>query len=113
METQSSIVYLYGFSLRQRDKLETLLKILREQVESKIEINVVMIHDGVIGTTLKEKIPELLKELLDLSINIYAIIPDLKARGMDPKDIIDKIKGLDYNGLVDLLVHNEKIVSWM
>ncbi len=113
MDNQNSIVYLYGFSPRQDDKLRSLLKILKEQIESNMIINIVLIHDGVIGTTKKEKIPEILRETLDLPINFFILIPDLKARGMDPNNLIDKITGIDYNDFVDLLVDMKKIVSWM
>lgn len=107
------MLYFYGFSLRQRDRMTSLLKILKEQIKSNLEINIVLIHDGVIGTTLKEKTPELLIELLNLPIKVYTVIQDIKARGMDPNNLIDNIKGIDYNYLVDLLVDMGKIVSWM
>ena len=113
MNTENSIIYLYGFSLRLRDKLESLLEILKEQIRSNIEINIVLIHDGVIGATTKGKIPENLLELSNLPINIYAVIPDLKARGMDPNNLFNKIKGIEYEDLVDILVNKIKIVSWM
>ncbi|MFX0040344.1 MAG: DsrH/TusB family sulfur metabolism protein [Promethearchaeota archaeon] len=113
MNTQNSMLYFYGFSLRQRDRMTSLLKILKEQIKSNLEINIVLIHDGVIGTTLKEKTPELLIELLNLPIKVYTVIQDIKARGMDPNNLIDNIKGIDYNYLVDLLVDMGKIVSWM
>jgi sulfur relay protein TusB/DsrH len=113
MNTQNSILYFYGFSLRQSDRMTSLLKILKEQIKSNLEINIVLIHDGVIGTTLKEKTPELLIELLNLPIKVYTVIQDIKARGMDPNNLIDNIKGIDYNYLVDLLVDMGKIVSWM
>ncbi|MFW9785386.1 MAG: sulfurtransferase complex subunit TusB [Candidatus Heimdallarchaeota archaeon] len=113
MEPQTSIVYLYGISPRQSDKLETLLKILREQIVSNLEINIVLIHDGVIGSTKKERTPDLLKEILNLPINVYSVTPDIKARGMDSNNLNDKIKRLEYDNLVDLLINVTKIVSWM
>ncbi|MFX1390104.1 MAG: sulfurtransferase complex subunit TusB [Promethearchaeota archaeon] len=113
MKTQTSIVYLYGTSPRQSDKLETLLKILKEQIKTNIEINIILIHDGVIGSTKQEKTPELLDEILNLPINVYSTIPDIKARGMDSNNLHEKIKGIDYDNLVDLLVNITKIVSWM
>jgi sulfur relay protein TusB/DsrH len=113
METQTSILYLYGFSPRQRDKFDSLLKILKTQTESNMEINIVLIHDGVIGSTKKEKTPESLKELVNLPIKVYAIKADIIARGLDTINLLDKIKGIEYDQLVDLLVNKKKIVSWM
>jgi sulfur relay protein TusB/DsrH len=89
------------------------VKILKEQIKINMEITIVLIQDGVIGSTKQEKIPKLLAELLNLPINVYSTIPDIKARGMDFNNLHDKIKGLDYNNLVDLLVDVNKIVSWI
>ncbi len=108
-----SIVYLYGFSPTFEKKLETMLNILKEQLKQKIEIIIVMIHDGVIGILKKGTSPESLKKLLNLPVSVYAIIPDIKARGMDPNALINQVKGIEYDDLVDILVSTQKIVSWM
>jgi sulfur relay protein TusB/DsrH len=104
---------MYGFSLTLSDKLKDLLKILKEQIKVDIKINIILIHDGVIGISQEAKAPEYLADLLNLPVNIFAVIPDLKARGIDPKNIIKEIKGIEYDNLVDLLVDTQKIVSWM
>jgi len=108
-----SIIYLYGFSPTLEMKLETMLEILKEQIKLNSDISVVLIHDGVIGTSNRGLTPESLKKILNLPLKIYAIIPDIKARGMDPNNLIDKIKGIEYEDLVDILATSHKIVSWM
>jgi sulfur relay protein TusB/DsrH len=108
-----SIVYLYGFSPTFESKLQTLLGILSEQVTLDFEISIVLIHDGIIGTSKIGITPKFLKKLLELPFSFYAIIPDIKARGMDPNNIIDGIKAIEYDDLVDILISNNKIVSWM
>lgn len=113
MKTKNSVIYLYGFSLMSNDKIKSLVKILKDQIEINTEISIVLIHDGVIGSSKKGEAPESLEELLLLPLNLYAIIPDIKARGMDPSDLINKIKGIEYNDLVEILVNTKKIVSWM
>lgn len=113
MKIKNSILYLYGFSPRLRDKMESLLKILKEQIKSNFEIHIVLIHDGVIGSTTKGKVSEILLELSNLPLNVYALIPDLKARGMDSNNLFNKIRGINYEDLVDILVDTQKIVSWM
>ncbi|MFX1570581.1 MAG: sulfurtransferase complex subunit TusB [Promethearchaeota archaeon] len=109
----NSIVYLYGFSPTLEVKLETMLEILKEQIKLNVDISIVLIHDGVIGTSNKGVTPESLKKILLLPFKIYAIIPDIKARGMDPSNLIDQVKGIEYENLVDILVNTQKIVSWM
>lgn len=110
---KNTIIYLYGFSPTLEKKMDTLLKILKKQIELDIEITLVLIHDGVIGTSKKGITPESVKQLLILPMNVYAVIPDIQARGMDPNNLISQIKGIEYEDLVDLLVLTEKIVSWM
>ena len=109
----NSIVYLYGFNPTLSVKLKVLLKILKEQLETNTEINIVLMHDGVIGTSMKGETPKFLVELLRLPLNTYAIAPDIKARGMDPNNLINQIKGIEYEDLVDILVDTQKIVSWL
>lgn len=113
MERNNSIVYVYGFSLRLSHKLDNLLKILKEQSKSNKSIIFVLIHDAVIGTSKKSNIPSSLVELLNLPITIYAMIPDIIARGIDPINLRSRIQGIDYEKLVDILVNSSKIVSWM
>ena len=111
MNEDKEIAYLYGFSLRQNDKSESLLKILNEHIKRKIKINLILLHDGVIGVTQKSKIPPVLEELLQTPITIYALISDILARGMELKDLRNKIEAVDYEDLVDIFVNNLKIVS--
>ena len=113
MNEDKEIAYLYGFSLRQRDKSESLLKIFNEHIKRKTKIYLILLHDGVIGVTQKSKIPPVLEELLQTPITIYALISDILARGMDLKDLRNNIEAVDYEDLVDIFVNNLKIVSWI
>jgi sulfur relay protein TusB/DsrH len=113
MKENESIVYLYGFSLRFSDKIENLLKILKEQSKTNMNIIYVLIHDAVIGTSKKNLIPPSLVELLNLPITMYVMIPDLLARGIDPTNLRNNIKGIGYEELVDILANTPKIVSWI
>ena len=113
MEIKNSIVYLFGFSSRFETKLRSLLEIITEQIEEDIKISIVLIHDGVIGSVKKEKSPQILIDLIETPVNVFAMIPDIKARGMDSKNLLNQVKGINYDELVDILVDSQKIVSWM
>ncbi|KKN33199.1 hypothetical protein LCGC14_0805940 [marine sediment metagenome] len=113
MNEKNTIVYLYGFSTRRDDLLESLIKILNEQIQQKVNTSIILIQDGVIGTSQKSKIPLALEKLIKLPITIYAIIPDMQARGIDSIDLRNNIKAIDYEDLVDILVASPKIVSWV
>ena len=77
------------------------------------KIKIVLMHDGVIGLSKMGKTPSTLIELLNLPIDVYAIIPDIKARGIDIHTIHDKIHLIEYDFLVDILAIMPKIVSWL
>lgn len=113
MVDNTSIVYLYGFSTLLESKLINLIKIIEQQLEQNQQISIVFIHDGVIGTSKKNKITSSMKKLLNLHITTYSLLPDLKARGIDTTTLQNKVKGIEYEDLVDILVTIPKIVSWM
>lgn len=113
MPDNTSIVYLYGFSTMLESKLINLIKILENQIRQNIQIHVVFIHDGVIGTSQRSKATQLMQELLELPLTVYSMIPDLKARGIDTENLQKRIQPIEYEDLVDILVNNPKIVSWM
>ena len=113
MENEIDIVYLYGFSSRKQIYLSNLLGVVSEQIENSSSVAIVLLHDGVIGTSQKGKIPNLLKELLTLPVSVFALLPDLLARGIEPNTVDPKIKCIEYGELVDLLAQTPKVASWM
>jgi len=70
---------------------------------------ILLIEDGVYaskaGTTYEAKLKEILGK-----VEVYALEPDTKARGVDK--IIDGVKLVDYSGFVDL-VEKHKTHSWV
>ncbi|MBY8992165.1 MAG: hypothetical protein KGD58_15575 [Candidatus Lokiarchaeota archaeon] len=113
MNEQLSLVYLYGFSPLLESKLSTVKKIIENQLNLGAQITFIFIHDAVIGTSHKHSTSPLMKELLQLPLEFYSMIPDFKARGIDPEKLQPKIKGIDYEDLVNILATTSKIVSWM
>jgi sulfur relay protein TusB/DsrH len=108
-----NILYLFGYSEMTGTHLERLLPILKAQTNKGSQIGLVLIHDGVIGINKKGKIPEKMEELLNMHVNIYAMIPDLQARGIALENIHDKIKPIGYEVLIDIIDVTPKIISWM
>ena len=107
------MIYLFGYSSNTGTHLERLLPILKSQKTKNSKIGVVLIHDGVIGITTKGRISKQMEELLDLNITVFAMIPDLKARGIALEYVSEKIKLIEYDDLVDILDTTPKIISWM
>lgn len=71
-----------------------------------------LIEDGVYsavkGTPLEKKMAAALKK-----IAIYALGPDLQARGMPHSKVVDGIQVIDYAGFVDLAVRHDSVQSWL
>mgnify|MGYP001560470549 FL=1 len=51
------------------------------------------------------------EQLKGFSGTIYVIDEDRKLRGLKDEEIVPEIKKIDYDGLVDLMAKNEKVVG--
>lgn len=113
MAENRNVLYLFGYSEMTGTHLERLLPILRAQINKGSQIGLVLIHDGVIGISKKGKIPKKMEEILNMNVTIYAMIPDLEARGIAQEQVHDKVKLIGYDDLIDILDVTPKIISWM
>lgn len=113
MSENLDVIYLFGFSGLTGNQLQILLPILKSQIKKNTKLGLVLIQDGVIGITTRGKIPLQMEELLGLGISVFAMKPDMKARGIAPEYIHDKIKTIDYNDLIDVIDATPKVISWM
>ena len=113
MTENKEVLYLFGYSEITGTHLARLLPILKAQINKGSELGLVLIHDGVIGINKKGKIPEKMQDLLNMKVIVYAMIPDLHARGIALEFIHDKVKPIEYDDLIDLLDITPKIISWM
>lgn len=46
-------------------------------------------------------------------LSLYVLGPDLKARGLDPADLVDGMTVVDYEGFVDLAVEYDAVQAWL
>jgi len=46
-------------------------------------------------------------------VSIYALGPDLKARGIGEDQIIEGVTVVDYGGFVDLVAKHDNVQSWL
>lgn len=105
-------LYLFGYSPR-TTQLVNLLSILKAQVRKGKNIALIYMHDAVISANNKGIRPSTAGQVEDLSIDIYAMVPDLEARGISIDSLSEATKPLQYPDLVDLLDSTEKIISWL
>ena len=115
MDKKLDIIYLFGYSLRTQTHLKRLIPIIKSQVSKGSIVGVVLIHDGVIGTSVKGEIPSEIRALTVSNglLNLYVMVPDLEARGLSKDGLLENIKPIEYDDLVDLLEQSTKIISWM
>ncbi|MDD5240395.1 MAG: sulfurtransferase complex subunit TusB [Sulfuricella sp.] len=72
---------------------------------------ILLIEDGVYAATKGNVVEKDLKTAL-ADIQVYALWPDLEARGMQDT-VIDGVKQVDYAGFVDLVAASANVQSWL
>jgi len=60
------------------------------------------------NTKFSEKVSQAMSDL-----SFYVLGPDIKARGLSEKKVIDGIKVVDYNDFVDLTAEHNAVQSWL
>ena len=70
-----------------------------------------LIEDAVYAATQGNAAEPKIREVLG-RIEVYALMPDLQARGMVDR-LIDGVATVDYEGFVDLVVKHPNCQSWL
>ena len=73
---------------------------------------VLLMEDGVIGAMQGTRLASQLVEAMQ-NVAIYALAPDLKARGLAENQVIDGIRVVDYAGFVDLTAEHDRVQAWL
>lgn len=101
-----TMLHIINKSPFEKSSLDSCLRYAREGAA------LLLIEDGVYaalkGTAISGKMQATLETL-----KVYALGPDLKARGMDALQVIEGIEVVDYGGFVDLTVAHDKVQSWL
>jgi len=73
---------------------------------------VLLIEDAVYAAISDgEYASEISAHMSDL--DIYVLGPDIQARGLENKPLIDGLKVVDYGGFVDLATEHDSVQSWL
>jgi len=100
------MLHIVNKSPFEKNSLQTCLRL------SGAGSRILLIEDGVYaavrGTSMKPHIAEFLGDR-----EIYALGPDLGARGIDVSMMIEGIEVTDYDGFVKLAVSSSKVQSWL
>lgn len=73
---------------------------------------VLMVEDGVIAARAGGKPAKQIEGAMK-GCAVYALGPDLAARGIKEESLIDGIKVVDYGGYVDLVAEHDVVQAWL
>lgn len=75
---------------------------------------VLLIEDGVYAAVrgVRSSISDALDRACDNGAAVYALTPDLVARGFNGEHIIKKVRVVDYEGFVDLVTGHDNVQTW-
>jgi sulfur relay protein TusB/DsrH len=109
----TEILYLFGFSPRINSRLEKLTRVIGIQVEANLTVGVAMLHDAVVGAGPDGSVPDCVRDLLGMGVKVYALGPDLDARGISSQTLQEGIERIDYDELMAMVTATKTLCSWM
>lgn len=74
--------------------------------------SVLLIEDATVAAISNTAIAEQLSQRGD-AVRLYVLAPDLAARGLADKELLDGVTTVDYAGFVDLVAEHERVHSWL
>ena len=101
-----SVLHIVNKSPYDRNSLDTCLRLARP------DSAVLLIEDGIYAVLKNAAASDKVQQALSQH-QIYALQPDLQARGINPDNMIDGISLVDYDGFVKLTTEYDKLQSWL
>mgnify|MGYP001826553730 FL=1 len=102
----STMLHLINKSPFDRNALDSCLRL------AKAGSSVLLLEDGVYAAMSKAASAEAVGKRME-DLTFYVLGPDVSARGLDDKPLINGINVVDYGGFVDLVVEHEVAQSWL
>ena len=101
-----SVLHIVNKSPYERNSLDTCLRLARAGSA------LLLIEDGVYALRQDSAAAKKLQDAAG-DITLYALEPDLQARGLSAASAISGIELVDYDGFVKLTTEYEKLQSWL
>ncbi len=101
-----SDLYTINKSPFEKNSLDSALKF------SKAGTAVLLYEDAVYAAVKGTAVEEQIKAAMG-DKKVYALGPDLAARGIAEDRVIDGVELVDYTGFVDLVEANDKVQAWV
>ncbi len=90
----------------ERNTLQSCLRI------AKPGSAILLIEDGVYAALSEGESADLISSRMD-DFNFYVLGPDINARGLANKPVVDGLEVVDYGGFVDLAAEHDAVQSWL
>lgn len=74
--------------------------------------SILFIEDGVYAA-LQDTVYAARVAAAGKELRFYVLAPDLSARGLSQKDLIEGIKPIDYDGFVELACSHDRVQAWL
>jgi tRNA 2-thiouridine synthesizing protein B len=74
--------------------------------------SVLMMEDGVYGAIAGSQVSDIVSKSM-ANVKVYALEPDLAARGIAKEKLISGVQLIDYAGFVDLAADNTSVQAWL
>jgi tRNA 2-thiouridine synthesizing protein B len=101
-----SVLHIVNKSPFDRNSLDSCLRL------AKADSAILLIEDGIYAVQKNSSTAEKMQQAL-AQHPLYALQPDLQARGINPDSVIDGISLIDYDGFVQLTTEYDKLQSWL
>ncbi len=101
-----SVLHIVNKSPFDRNSLDTCLRLARPGSA------ILLIEDGIYAVQEKSSAAARVQQALE-NHPVYALQPDLQARGVSEESMLDGITLVDYDGFVKLTTEFDKLQSWL
>lgn len=106
MTTKSRMLHTVNKSPFERDALASCLRLAKKGSA------ILLMEDGVYaaldGTSVSDSVTSCKSDF-----DFYVLGPDMDARGVSEKPLIEGVSVIDYGGFVDLVAENDSVQSWL
>ena len=101
-----SLLHIVNKSPFERNSLDSCLRL------AKKDSAILLIEDGIYAILNNSSSSKKMSQALSRH-SVYALRPDIEARGIDPDKIIEGISLIDYDGFVKLTTECSNVQSWL
>ena len=101
-----SVLHIVNKSPYERNSFDTCLRL------AKADSAILLIEDGIYAVQKNSATSSKMEQALG-NHPVYALQPDLQARGVNPDNMIEGISLVDYDGFVKLTTEYDRLQSWL